>query len=109
MFGLILLFGSAKAYYVAFGPHGPRAPVNPQGTTVKVVAGVGVLIATAGLIYGGIRAVGAFAFLNCFLLWWDLLVCECTAPPPPRTITKEWEEAANERAKEHKMNPITGP
>ncbi|KAN0127166.1 cytochrome c oxidase subunit IV [Lactarius tabidus] len=75
------------AYYVAFGPHGPRAPVNPQGTTVKVVAGVGVLIASAGLIYGGIRSV---------------------APPPPRTITKEWEEASNERAKEHKMNPITG-
>ncbi|KAF8263572.1 cytochrome c oxidase subunit IV-domain-containing protein [Lactarius quietus] len=75
------------AYYVAFGPHGPRAPVSPPGTTVKVVAGVGVLIATAGLIYGGIRSV---------------------APPPPRTITKEWEEASNERAKELKINPITG-
>jgi cytochrome c oxidase subunit 4 len=84
---LSLAVVGSVAYYVAFGPHGPRAPVNPQGTTVKVVAGVGVLIASAGLIYGGIRSV---------------------APPPPRTITKEWEEASNERAKEHKMNPITG-
>jgi cytochrome c oxidase subunit 4 len=30
------------------------------------------------------------------------------APPPPRTITKEWEEAATERAKEMNINPITG-
>jgi len=75
------------AYYVAFGPHGPRAPVNPPGTVVKVTAGVAVLIATAGLIYGGIRSV---------------------APAPPRTITKEWEEASNERAKELKINPISG-
>ena len=48
------------AYYVAFGPHGPRAPVNPTGTTVKVAAGVAVLIASAGLIYGGVRSVGMF-------------------------------------------------
>lgn len=31
-----------------------------------------------------------------------------TAPPPPKTITKEWEEAANQRALEMKLNPITG-
>lgn len=31
-----------------------------------------------------------------------------TAPSPPRTITKEWEEAANQRAIEAKINPITG-
>ena len=52
------------AYYVAFGPHGPRAPVNPPGTTVKVMAGVGVLIATAGLVYGGVRSVGAFCVVR---------------------------------------------
>ncbi|KAI0261397.1 cytochrome c oxidase subunit IV family [Gloeopeniophorella convolvens] len=75
------------AYYVAFGPHGPRAPVNPPGTSVKVLAGVTVLIGTAGLLYAGVRSV---------------------APPPPHTITKEWEEASNERAKELKINPISG-
>jgi hypothetical protein len=31
-----------------------------------------------------------------------------TAPPPPKTITREWEEAANERAKEMNLNPISG-
>jgi cytochrome c oxidase subunit 4 len=103
---LVLPVVGSVAYYVAFGPHGPRAPVNPQGTTVKVVAGVGVLIASAGLIYGGIRSVGALMFaLLCGRCGGSFCV---VAPPPPRTITKEWEEASNERAKEHKMNPITG-
>jgi hypothetical protein len=70
------------AYYVAFGPHGPRAPVNPQGTTVKVVAGVAVLIATAGLIYGGVRAVGAFLFALLLLLDHDSFgVIESNAQP----------------------------
>ena len=31
-----------------------------------------------------------------------------TAPEPPKTLTKEWQEAMNERAKEQKMNPIHG-
>lgn len=75
------------AYYVAFGPHGPRAPVNPPGTTVKILTGVSALIGAAGLLYAGFRAI---------------------APPPPKTITKEWEEASNERAKELKINPISG-
>ncbi|KAI0807866.1 cytochrome c oxidase subunit IV-domain-containing protein [Fomes fomentarius] len=75
------------AYYVAFGPHGPRAPIDPPGTTPKVVFGVTALIASAGIIFYAIRA---------------------TAPPPPRTITKEWEQAMNERALEQKSNPIHG-
>ncbi|KAA1469312.1 cytochrome c oxidase subunit IV [Dentipellis sp. KUC8613] len=75
------------AYYVAFGPHGPRTPVNPAGTVPKVIFGVAALVASAGLIYAGLRSL---------------------APPPPRTLTKEWEEATNERAKELKINPISG-
>ncbi|KAH9953300.1 cytochrome c oxidase subunit IV-domain-containing protein [Russula dissimulans] len=75
------------AYYVAFGPHGPRAPVNPPGTIVKIFVGVSALVGTAGLLYAGIRAM---------------------APSPPKTISKEWEEATNERAKELKINPISG-
>jgi cytochrome c oxidase subunit 4 len=51
------------AYYVAFGPHGPRAPVNPPGTTVKILTGVSALIASAGLLYGGFRAIGMLSFL----------------------------------------------
>ncbi|KAI0723794.1 cytochrome c oxidase subunit IV-domain-containing protein [Cerioporus squamosus] len=75
------------AYYVAFGPHGPRAPVNPPGTLPKVFAGVAACIAATAVIFFSIRA---------------------SAPAPPRTLTKEWEEASNERALEQKSNPIHG-
>ena len=50
------------AYYVAFGPHGPRAPVNPPGTTVKILTGVFALIASAGLLYAGFRSIGMWPF-----------------------------------------------
>ena len=49
------------AYYVAFGPHGPRAPVNPPGTAVKILTGISVLVGTAGLLYGGIRSMGVLS------------------------------------------------
>ncbi|KAH7924753.1 COX4, subunit IV of cytochrome c oxidase [Leucogyrophana mollusca] len=75
------------AYYVAFGPHGPRAPVSPPGEGLKVFIGTMGLIGIAGLVYMGARSL---------------------APPPPKTITREWEEASNERAREQKMNPISG-
>ncbi|KAI0683341.1 cytochrome c oxidase subunit IV-domain-containing protein [Cytidiella melzeri] len=75
------------AYYVAFGPHGPRAPINPPGTTLKIVLFVGALLGAAGTLFFASRTL---------------------ASPPPRTINKEWEEAANERAIEQKTDPITG-
>ncbi|PIL24385.1 transporter [Ganoderma sinense ZZ0214-1] len=75
------------AYYVAFGPHGPRAPANPPGTVPKIIGGVAAALAAATALYVVIRANG---------------------PAPPKTITKEWEEASNERAAEQKMNPIHG-
>ncbi|KAI0780475.1 cytochrome c oxidase subunit IV family, partial [Trametes elegans] len=75
------------AYYVAFGPHGPRAPIDPPGSVPKIVLGVAGLLATAGALFYGIRA---------------------SAPAPPKTINKEWEEATNERARELKINPISG-
>ncbi|KAF7976754.1 hypothetical protein HWV62_5742 [Athelia sp. TMB] len=75
------------AYYVAFGPHGPRTPTTKPGDNLKIFLATLGLTGIAGAIFLGIRAI---------------------SPPPPRTITKEWEEAANERAKELKLNPITG-
>jgi Cytochrome c oxidase subunit IV len=35
----------------------------------------------------------------------DVLV----TPPPPRTMTVEWQEATNERLKELGIEPISGP
>ncbi|KAF8604633.1 cytochrome c oxidase subunit IV [Ceratobasidium sp. AG-I] len=75
------------AYFVAFGPHGPRTPVTPPGQTTKVILGTVGIIAAAAAAYGVIRSYGN---------------------PVPKTFEKEYQEAMNERAKEQKMNPITG-
>jgi len=75
------------AYYVAFGPHGPRAPLHPPGSVLKIFLGTFGLVGLTGVLYWVIRQF---------------------AQPPPRTITKEWEEASNERAIAQKMDPITG-
>jgi cytochrome c oxidase subunit 4 len=76
----------AAAYYVAFGPHGPRA-APPPGENTKVflytMIGVGVSFATFYAIRLGGR-------------------------PAPKTMTKEWQEASNEYLKEQKVEPITG-
>jgi len=54
---------------------------------VKILLGTFAGIGLAGVIYGLVRS---------------------GAPPPPRTMTREWQEAMNERAREKKHNPITG-
>jgi cytochrome c oxidase subunit 4 len=75
------------AYYIAFGPHGPRTAVSPPGTGLKVALGTVGLIGVAAALFAAIRS---------------------QAPPPPKTISKEWEEASNKIAEERKLNPITG-
>ena len=62
------------AYWIAFGPHGPRAETPPgEGTKVFTYTIIGVA-----------------ASLVIFLATHHL------ANPPPSTLTKEWEEATNE-------------
>ena len=55
---IICIFFS-PAYYVAFGPHGPRAPVSPpgQGTKIFVAITTGVII--AGALSYAIRVTGS--------------------------------------------------
>ena len=46
------------AYYVAFGPHGPRKPVTPPGGNLKAAIATVGLIAAAGGIFALIRSRG---------------------------------------------------
>ena len=46
------------AYYVAFGPHGPRAPVDAPGAGYKITLSVVGLIAVAGAIFMAVRSAG---------------------------------------------------
>jgi hypothetical protein len=51
------------AYYVAFGPHGSCVPVNPPGTTVKILTGISALIGAVGLLYVGFCTIGTLSIL----------------------------------------------
>ncbi|UOH84008.1 hypothetical protein LQV05_006746 [Cryptococcus neoformans] len=78
---------SKLAYFVAFGPHGPRTPANEPGHSLKVVVGV---VALVGAAYG------VFA------------LARSQAAPPPRTMTTEYQEQMNEYMRSQNMNPISG-
>ena len=65
------------AWWIAFGPHGPRAE-DPPGEWTKIW-----LYTAVGCIVSGVLFFGIHAF----------------ARPPPRTMTKEWQEATNEYLK----------
>ncbi|KAG8995524.1 Cytochrome c oxidase subunit 5A [Tulasnella sp. 427] len=75
------------AYYISFGPHGPRKPVDEPGTGLKVFGLTIAIVGAAGVAFAAIRLFGG---------------------PAPRTMTKEWQEASNELAHEEKQNPLTG-
>ncbi|KAG8933312.1 Cytochrome c oxidase subunit 5A [Tulasnella sp. 417] len=75
------------AYYISFGPHGPRKPVDEPGSGLKVFGLTMGIVGLAGVAFAGIRSFGG---------------------EPPRTLTKEWQEASNEIAREEKQNPLTG-
>lgn len=74
------------SYWIAFGPHGPRA-LPPPDENRKVFMGTLIGIGAACVLFFGIRQL---------------------ARPPPKTMTREWEEATNEYLKAQKVEPITG-
>ncbi|KAF2180192.1 COX4-domain-containing protein [Zopfia rhizophila CBS 207.26] len=75
------------AYYIAFGPHGPRRPPPPdEGRKVFFLSMS--LIGAAVIIFSITRM-----FAN---------------PQRPRTMTKEWQEASEEYLRAQGSEPITG-
>ncbi|PHH80531.1 hypothetical protein CDD83_3684 [Cordyceps sp. RAO-2017] len=74
------------AYWIAFGPHGPRA-VDPAGTNARIAWGVVLGLGASLAIFGTIRSF---------------------ARPEPDTMSREYQEAANEMLKQQRADPITG-
>lgn len=70
------------AYFIAFGPHGPRRPPPPD-------EGRKVLFLSVAVCFG---AFAVFAFTRMF-----------ASPIRPRTMTKEWQEATEEYMKVRSM------
>jgi len=74
------------AYWIAFGPHGPRSlPPPGEGRTVFLYTMIGVGV--SALIFGTVRYF---------------------ARGTPRTMTKEYQEATEAYLKENNVEPITG-
>ncbi|KAK4043616.1 cytochrome c oxidase [Parachaetomium inaequale] len=74
------------AYWIAFGPHGPRA-LDPPGEGKKVALYTAIGVGASLLLFATMRSF---------------------AKPPPSTMTKEWQEATNEFLKNQKSDPLTG-
>ena len=71
------------AYWIAFGPHGPRA-MSPPGEGWRVFTGVVIAVVVSYITFCLIRT---------------------QAKPPPRTMNKEWQEATNEYLKVSFIHP----
>ena len=63
------------AYWVAFGPHGPRANPYPRHVNLKIY-----------------RQTAALVGLSIVIFW----VIRQFARPPPKTMNAQWQEATNE-------------
>jgi len=74
------------AYYIAFGEHGPRA-AEPPGEAMRIALYTAVGLGVSFAIFATMRML---------------------APPPPSTMSKEWQEASNEYLKAQNAEPMTG-
>ncbi|CAG8459501.1 16373_t:CDS:2 [Acaulospora morrowiae] len=75
------------AYYISFGAHGPREPLTKPGHVSKMIAAVsGIVAVSYGIFYMTRKAV----------------------PEKPVSLTKEWQEATNEKLLQQNINPISG-
>ncbi|KAF2155852.1 cytochrome c oxidase subunit IV [Myriangium duriaei CBS 260.36] len=74
------------AYWIAFGPHGPRAQ-TPPGENAKVFA---------------------YTLIGCGAAAVLFLTTRYFARPPPKTMNKEYQEQSDEYLKEANVEPITG-
>ncbi|KAL2886557.1 Cytochrome c oxidase polypeptide 5 mitochondrial [Ceratocystis lukuohia] len=74
------------AYWIAFGPHGPRAEA-PAGEKARVLTGTFIGIGISLVIFLAIRSF---------------------AKPGPESMSQQWQEAANEKLKSQNADPITG-
>ncbi|KAI8322329.1 cytochrome c oxidase subunit IV, partial [Martensiomyces pterosporus] len=74
-------------YYATYGPHNHRRPHTKAGDNTKVLIGVIATLVVSITASSLIRSSGKF----------------CN-----RTLTKEWQEASNEIAREANLNPISG-
>ncbi|KAG0170985.1 Cytochrome c oxidase subunit 5A [Apophysomyces sp. BC1034] len=75
------------AYFLAFGPHGPRTPRTTPGHPLRVFFGVCGTLSFSGFLY---------------------LLMRMNGQEHPETLSKEWQEATNEYLRSQNSNPVHG-
>ncbi|KAF7726545.1 Cytochrome c oxidase subunit 5A [Apophysomyces ossiformis] len=75
------------AYFLAYGPHGPRTARTTPGHGRRVFLGVCGTMTFSGLLY---------------------LTMRMNGEEHPKTLSKEWQEATNEYLKSQNSNPMIG-
>lgn len=75
------------AWYISYGEWGPRRPIHPKGEVARIVFGTLLGVAIAG---------GVFTLIRMSL------------PDKPKTMSREWETAADERLAAKNAEPFTG-
>ncbi|KAK0544473.1 Cytochrome c oxidase subunit 5B, mitochondrial [Tilletia horrida] len=75
------------AYFISFGPHGPRKPITAPGQGLRTATGVVISFVATLAVFYGFRSIAA---------------------PAPKTLTTEYQEQMTQKALEEKQNPITG-
>lgn len=113
------------AYYISYGPHGPRKPLEAPGSGMKVFLGTTAFVAAGLALFFTIRStVGTYlqARLNVMQFLVVPITVHCrrafvaslniantfTAQGPAKTMTREYQEQMTERAKETNQNPLFG-
>ncbi|ODV90176.1 hypothetical protein CANCADRAFT_102820 [Tortispora caseinolytica NRRL Y-17796] len=76
------------AWYIAYGPWGPRRPVHQPGDGLKI---------GLGIISGLVASIGLFYTIRFFLL-----------ADKPFTMSREWQEKTNEIYKQQRSEPFSG-
>ncbi|ODQ78196.1 hypothetical protein BABINDRAFT_9424 [Babjeviella inositovora NRRL Y-12698] len=74
-------------WFIHYGPYGPRKPLYTAEDKVWIAKAVVISLAFCG---------GLYAFLRSF------------AAPPPKTMTREWQEASDEYLKSKNAEPFSG-
>jgi cytochrome c oxidase subunit 4 len=74
------------AYFISFGPHGPRA-TPPPGQIWRMLKHTAIAVVGSCIVLALIRT---------------------QAGPAPSSMNKEWQEATNEYLKKQRVEPITG-
>lgn len=96
---------------MAFGPHGPRTPTSQPGDGLKIFLAVSGLVGATVVLHQAVRHFGMSCFVSVCCVGWRWLIwlnLRASGQPAPKSMSKEWQEATNERAIEQKLNPISG-